>query len=101
MGQARRITDSGQIEVGLYMFHEHSSDSARRLQIPGNVPEDFAHAVATLLILGTAGRDTWDRIYRHPPEKSLGWIERILKSNETSGLLHSDIRWWQHQVWGH
>lgn len=74
---------------------------ARRLFIPSHVPEDFADAVATVLLLGMAGRDLWDLILRTPPEKSLQWIRGILDANETSGLLHADIQWWRNQVYGH
>ena len=89
------------MQIGWLMFAEDTTSSGRRLQIPGEVPEEFAHAVATILLLGVAGGDMWDRIYRHPPEVSLGWIEGILKVNEKTGLLHSDIGWWRHQVLGH
>lgn len=75
--------------------------SERRLHIPGNVPEDFAHAVATVLLLGVAARDMWDTIYSHPPETSLAWIEGILKANDTSGMVHPDLAWWDHQLRGH
>jgi len=75
--------------------------SERRLHIPGNVPEDFAHAVATVLLLGMAGRPTWDVIYSHPPETSLVWIEGILRSNDPAGLVHPEMEWWEHQVRGH
>ncbi len=73
----------------------------RRLHIPRDVPEDFANAVATILILGIAGAHAWEKIYVHPPEKSLEWIESILKSNDLSGLVHSEIEWWEHQLLGH
>lgn len=79
----------------------HEGHEGRRLNIPGQVPEDFANAVATLLILGIAGAPTWDLIYSHAPEKSLAWIEGILKANDTSGLVHSDLRWWEYQLRGH
>lgn len=75
--------------------------SERRLHIPSEIPEDFANAVATILILGIAGAHAWDKIYFHPPEKSLEWIESILKSNDLSGLVHSEIEWWEHQLLGH
>lgn len=75
--------------------------SERRLSIPNEVPEEFAHAVATVLLLGIAGRDAWDEIYSYPPEASLSWIESILEANETSDLVHSDVRWWQNQLMGH
>jgi len=74
---------------------------ARRLFIPGQVPEEFADAVATILLLGVAGRDLWDRILMAPPEKALAWIRGILDANETAGLVHADIQWWRHQVYGH
>jgi hypothetical protein len=73
----------------------------RRLFIPSHVPEDFAGAVATVLLLGVAEGDLWDLIYRYPPEESLEWISGILKANETDGLVHPDIQWWEHQVCGH
>lgn len=73
----------------------------RRLHIPGNIPEDFAQAVATILLLGIAGGNTWDMIYRHPPETSLSWIAGILNANERAGLVHPDIEWWEHQLRGH
>jgi hypothetical protein len=73
----------------------------RRLHIPGDVPEDFADAVATVLLLGIAGGSAWDKIYRHPPEKSLAWIARILRANDTAGLVHSDLDWWERQLRGH
>jgi len=73
----------------------------RRLQVPRNVPEDFAQAVATVLLLGIAGGETWDMIYRHPPERSLAWIEDILNANDTAGLVHPDLDWWKHQLRGH
>lgn len=73
----------------------------RRLRIPGDVPEDFADAVATVLLLGIAGGAAWDKIYRHPPEISLAWIASILRANDTAGLVHSDLDWWQHQLRGH
>ncbi len=83
------------------MGQEESTSTGRRLNIPSHVPEDFAHAVATVLLLGIAGDDQWDRIYRHPPERSLEWIKGILDLNEISGLVHADIRWWENQVKGH
>jgi len=73
----------------------------RRLHIPKDVPEDFANAVATLLLLGIAGAQAWDKIYIHPPETSLDWIERILASNDMTGLVHTDIEWWGYQLGGH
>jgi hypothetical protein len=76
-------------------------DHGRRLYIPSYVPEDFARAVATVLLLGVAEGDLWDLIYRYPPDKAIEWIEAILKANETDGLVHSDIQWWEHQVYGH
>jgi hypothetical protein len=75
--------------------------SERRLHIPGQVPEDFAHAVVTVLLFGIAGGNAWDRIYSHTPDESLAWIDNILKANDTSGLVHSDIGWWEHQLRGH
>ncbi|MFC1836402.1 hypothetical protein ACFL2Q_17045 [Thermodesulfobacteriota bacterium] len=76
-------------------------DSERRLHIPGNVPEEFAQAVATILLLGVAGGEVWDRIYLYPPDVSLDWIDGILRSNEAAGLVRPDIVWWEHQVRGH
>ena len=73
----------------------------RRLHIPGDVPEEFAQAVATVLLLGIAGRAVWDRIYEYPPDTSLAWIRGILGSNEATGLARPDIRWWEHQLRGH
>jgi hypothetical protein len=73
----------------------------RRLHIPGDVPEDFAHAVATILLLGVAGRDVWNRIYRYPPDISLDWIQGILEMNDIAGLVHSEIQWWENQLRGH
>jgi hypothetical protein len=73
----------------------------RRLHIPSEIPEDFANAVATVLLLGIAGATAWDKIYVHPPEKSLEWIEIILQSNDPTGLVHSEIEWWEHQLRGH
>lgn len=73
----------------------------RRLHIPGDVPEDFADAVATVLLLGIAGGSAWDKIYRHSPEKSLAWIASILRANDTAGLVHSDLDWWERQLRGH
>ncbi len=83
------------------MMGEETEPGGRRLHIPGDVPEDFAHAVATILLLGIAGGDLWDRIYRYPPEQSLEWIKGILRSNETSGLVRADVDWWENQVKGH
>jgi hypothetical protein len=76
-------------------------ETGRRLHIPGNVPEDFAQAVATILLLGVAGGNAWDLIYRHPPETSLAWIREILKLNDPWGLVHPELEWWEHQVQGH
>jgi hypothetical protein len=73
----------------------------RRLHIPAHVPEDFANAVAMVLILGIAGGPAWDKIYKHPPDISLAWIESILNSNDTTGLVHTEIEWWEHQLRGH
>jgi hypothetical protein len=75
--------------------------SERRLHIPQEVPEDFANAVVTVLLFGIAGGNAWDRIYSHTPDESLAWIGNILKANDTSGLVHSDIQWWEHQLRGH
>jgi hypothetical protein len=83
------------------MTVEEESSNARLLHIPSEVPEDFAQAVATFLILGTASQDMWDRVFLESPEKSLGWIDGILRANLTFGLLHPDLRWWEHQVRGH
>ena len=76
-------------------------EAARRLHIPGDVPEDFAHAVATVLLLGIAGGNTWEMIYQHPLETSLTWIEGILNANDPSGLVHPDLEWWEYQLRGH
>jgi hypothetical protein len=73
----------------------------RRLHIPTNIPESFANAVATILFLGIAGAQAWDKIYAHPPETSLEWIDSILKSNDLRGLVHSEIEWWENQLRGH
>jgi hypothetical protein len=73
----------------------------RRLHIPGEVPEDFANAVVTVLLFGIAGGSAWDKIYSHTPDESLAWIDNILKANDTSGLVHTDIQWWKHQIRGH
>lgn len=73
----------------------------RRLLIPAQVPEDFANAVATIMLLGIAGSGVWDRIFSHPPEQSLQWIDGILKANDLQGLVHSDIDWWELQLKGH
>jgi hypothetical protein len=73
----------------------------RRLHIPRDIPEDFANAVATVLLLGIAGAQAWEKIYAHPPETSLEWVESILKSNDLTGLVHSDIEWWENQLRGH
>lgn len=73
----------------------------RRLNIPSHIPEDFAQAVATVLILGAAARAVWDSIYSHPPETSLSWIEAILEANDPWGLVHTDLSWWEHQLRGH
>jgi hypothetical protein len=83
------------------MTAENEGQDGRLLQIPSEIPEDFAQAVATFLILGMAGQEMWDRIFLESPEKSLGWIEGILRSNLTFGLHHSDIKWWELQVRGH
>jgi hypothetical protein len=76
-------------------------DGERRLYIPSFVPEEFGNAVAVVLLLGIAGSETWDRIFIHPPEQSLAWIEHILESNEKARLMHTDIRWWDYQIRGH
>jgi hypothetical protein len=73
----------------------------RQLRIPGDVPEDFANAVVTLLLLGIAAAHQWDLIYHHPPEISLSWIESILKINDTSAMTHTDLDWWKRQLRGH
>lgn len=83
------------------MPHEESTSRERRLVIPIGVPEGFAHAVATVLLLGIAGRDLWDHIYQYHPDVALAWIEAILRSNESWGLVHSDIEWWECQLKGH
>jgi len=76
-------------------------NTERRLHIPSYVPEEFAHAVATVLLLGIAGGQAWDMIYHHPPDVSLAWIADILKSNDSTGLVHTDLEWWEHQLRGH
>ena len=76
-------------------------DGARQLHIPGDVPQDFANAVATILLLGIGGGDLWNSIYSHPPEQSLEWIEGILSANESTGLVYPSIEWWEYQVLGH
>ena len=73
----------------------------RQLRIPADVPEDFANAVATVLLLGTAAASQWERIHRHPPQRSLGWIKAILMANDTSGMVHAELKWWEHQLRGH
>ncbi len=73
----------------------------RQLRIPAEIPEDFANAVATILLLGTAAASQWDRIHRHPLQKSLNWIDAILKANDTAGMVHADLSWWEHQLRGH
>jgi hypothetical protein len=73
----------------------------RQLRIPGNVPEDFANAVATVLLLGMAGAGAWDLIYQPSLDESLGWIQGILKANDSVGLVHPDMRWWEYQLRGH
>ncbi len=83
------------------MVEEDYNSEGRRLNIPSYVPEQFAHAVATVLMLGIAGGDQWDEIYDTPPEKSLFWIKGILDANELTGLAHSDIKWWERQIHGH
>jgi hypothetical protein len=75
--------------------------SERLLNIPKNVPEAFAHAVATVLLLGIGAGKAWDSIYSHPPDVSLAWIEGILEANDPAGLVHADFEWWEHQVRGH
>jgi hypothetical protein len=83
------------------MVEEDYNPEGRRLNIPAYVPEHFAHAVATVLLLGIAGGDQWDLIFDQPPEKSLAWIMGILNANELTGLVHSEIEWWEHQIQGH
>jgi hypothetical protein len=73
----------------------------RQLNIPGYVPEGFAQAVATVLLLGIAASAMWEEIFTPPPETSLSWIEGILGANDVTGLVHSDISWWEHQLRGH
>lgn len=73
----------------------------RRLHIPAAVPEDFAQAVVTVLLLGMAGGEAWDLIYSHPPATSLRWIEGILRSNDSAGLVRSNMKWWENQLQGH
>jgi len=89
------------LRVAEKSYEEGVMSEARRLFIPRHVPEDFADAVATILLLGMAGRDLWDRILVAPPDKALAWIRGILDANETAGLVHADIEWWRHQVYGH
>ncbi len=72
-----------------------------QLRIPCDVPEDFANAVVTLLLLGIAAAHQWDLIYCYPPEKSLPWIKGILKMNDTSVMTHTNVEWWEHQLRGH
>jgi hypothetical protein len=83
------------------MLPDEAMKHGRQLHIPGNVPSDLAHAVATILLLGIAGGNLWDCIYSYPPENVLAWVEGILQANDTSGLVHSDLRWWENQVLGH
>jgi hypothetical protein len=73
----------------------------RQLRIPGNVPEDFANAVATVLLLGIAGSGAWDVIFRYSAQESLVWIDGILRANDSAGLVHPDLKWWEHQLRGH
>lgn len=75
--------------------------SDRRLLIPHNIPEDFAHAAATILILGMADRSAWDCLYSYPAEISLAWIRGILEANPKQGLLHAEPMWWENQLRGH
>ncbi len=83
------------------MPQEGKISSERRLVIPNEVPEDFAHAVATLLLLGIAGGSLWEKIFRYAPDVSLQWIGAILRSNERRGLVHTDLSWWECQLRGH
>ncbi len=78
-----------------------SIQSDRQLRIPGDVPEDFANSVVTLLLLGIAAAHQWDVIFFYPPEKSLNWISAILKVNDTAGMTHTDLQWWEYQLLGH
>ncbi len=73
----------------------------RQLRIPSDVPEDFANAVVTVLLLGTAAASQWDRIHRQPLQKSLNWIKAIIWANDTAGMVHADPVWWEHQLRGH
>jgi hypothetical protein len=73
----------------------------RQLHIPADVPEDFANAVATVLLLGIAGSGVWDLIFQPPPDTSLAWIEGILRANNSRGLVHPQLQWWELQVRGH
>ena len=73
----------------------------RRLVIPQNVPEDFANAVATVLMLGIASRAAWEHIYQYTAEQSMEWIAGILEYNDLTGLVHTDLTWWRSQITGH
>lgn len=94
-------TVMGAVGQGVTMQQEEATPFERRLIIPREVPEDFAHSVATILLLGIGGADLWENIYRYSPEVSLSWIGAILDSNETRGLVHTDLRWWECQLKGH
>lgn len=75
--------------------------SERRLLIPRYVPEDFADAAATILILGIADRSAWECLYSYPADTSLSWIRSILEANAKQGLVHSELKWWENQLRGH
>ncbi len=77
------------------------TDLERRLFIPTEVPEDFANAVATVLLLGIAAGAAWDQIYRYNADESLAWIGSILESNDLTGMVHTDMNWWESQIRGH
>lgn len=83
------------------MVDQQTDEGGRQLYVPGDVPPDFAHAVATILLLGIAPKELWDRVYKYPPDKSIAWVGAILGANDVSGLVHSDIHWWEHQLRGH
>ncbi|MEW6140924.1 MAG: hypothetical protein AB1733_22100 [Thermodesulfobacteriota bacterium] len=76
-------------------------EPGRRLHIPRDIPEDFADAVATVLLLGLAAREVWDQIYQYPVDTSLAWIQEILAANDSSDLVHADLEWWERQLRGH
>lgn len=91
----------GAVGQDAIMPQEETTPFERRLVIPKEVPADFAHAVATILLLGIAGGELWEEVYDYAPEVSLTWIRAILSSNERKGLVHPDIGWWECQLKGH